>query len=155
MKRLAIAAAGAAVIGLAGCSGGGAPTAAPSSPRAAASAKAGHTTVAVSCSKQYQTWRNGQGKEIISALHSVSMADTAAGAQVLTVALKRAKPVVVRAAHHPVPACADPRGYWTVLWMHVSAAASGTGSASSTRAAMKGVPKIEHQLTAELRHVSG
>ena len=154
MKRLALAAAGAAVIGLAGCSSG-APTAAPSSPRAAASAKAGHTTVAVSCSKQYQTWRNGQGKEIIAALHSVSTAGTAASGQVLTVALKRAKPVVARAAHHPVPACADPRGYWTVLLMHVSAAVSGTGSASSTRAAMKGVPKIERQLTTELRHVSG
>jgi hypothetical protein len=153
MKRLALAAAGAAVIGLAGCSGG-APTAAPSSPRAAASAKAGHTTVAVSCSKQYQTWKNGQGKRIISALHSVSSAETAADGQVLTVALKRAKPVVARAAHHPVPACADPRGYWTVLLMHVTAAVSGTSSASSARAAMKGVPKIERQLITELRHAS-
>lgn len=154
MKRLALAAAGAAVIGLAGCSSG-APTAAPSSPSAAAPAKSAHTTVPVSCSKQYQTWKNGQGKGIISALHSVSSADAAVDGQVLTVALKKAKPVVARAAHHPVPACTDPRGYWTVLMMHVTAAASGTSSASSARAAMKGVPKIERQLTAELRHVSG
>jgi hypothetical protein len=33
----------------------------------------------------------------------------------------------------------------------VTAAAASTGSASSVRAAMNGVPQIEHQLTAELK----
>ena len=68
----------------------------------------------------------------------------------LTAALKKNKLAVARAARHPVPACADPSGYWNVLLMHVTAAAS-TVSASSMRAAMKGVPEIDHQLTAELK----
>ena len=71
--------------------------------------------------------------------------------QVLTATLNKTRPAVSRAARHPVPACADPAGYWDVLLMHVTAAAASTGSASSMRAAMKGVPKIEHQLTAELK----
>ncbi len=35
--------------------------------------------------------------------------------------------------------------------MHVNAAVAGGGSASSVRAAMMNVPKIEHELTAELK----
>jgi hypothetical protein len=70
---------------------------------------------------------------------------------VLTVALKKARPAVARAARYPVPACADPRGYWSVLLMHVNAAMASTGSASSVRAAMKDVPKIENELTAEIQ----
>jgi hypothetical protein len=68
----------------------------------------------------------------------------------LTVALKKARPVMAVAARHPVPACADPRGYWTVLLMHVSAATAGTSSPSSVRAAVKGVPKIERKLMGEV-----
>ena len=71
----------------------------------------------------------------------------------LTTTLKKARPAVVRAARYPVPACADPRGYWNVLLMHVNAAVGSTRSASSARAAMKGVPAIEKQLTAELKAI--
>ena len=105
----------------------------------------------VSCRQQYSTWNHGQGKGLIAALDAVSSAATAGDTTVLTATLKKTRPAVSQAARHPVPACADPRGYWNVLLKHVSAAAAGTGSASSMRAAMKGVPKIEHQLTAELK----
>jgi hypothetical protein len=36
--------------------------------------------------------------------------------------------------------------------MHVNAAAASTGSALGVRAAMKGMPKIEHQLMAKVEH---
>ena len=72
----------------------------------------------------------------------------------LTATLKQAKPDVARAAHHPIPACADPRGYWTVLLMHVNAAVASKGSAASVRAAMQGVPKIEHNLVAEIKNTA-
>ena len=108
----------------------------------------------VSCSQQYNTWKHGQGKGLIAALDAVSSAATAGDTQALTATLKKTRPAVSWAARHPVPACADPRGYWDVLLMHVTAAAANTGSASSMRAAMKGVPKIEHQLTAELKHTA-
>jgi hypothetical protein len=73
----------------------------------------------------------------------------------LTVALKKARPVVAKATHHPIPACADPRGYWDVLLMHVNAAVASRHSLSSVRAAMKGLPKIEHELLAEVKSTSG
>jgi hypothetical protein len=143
MKSLAVAAAGAAVVALAACSQAAAPAAAP----------AGPATVKppVSCGQQYRSWAHGQGKGLMAAFDAVSSAETAGNARLLTVALKKAKPTVARAARHPVPACADPRGYWSVLVMHVNAAAASTKSASSVRAAMKDVPKIAHSLRAEIQ----
>src|SRR5262245_23415302 len=117
MKRLALAAAGAAVVGLTACSHTAAPATHPTV-----------TAAPVSCGEQYRTWAHGHGKGLIAALTSVSSAETGGDTQVLTAALKKAKPTVARAARHPIPACADPRGYWDVLLMHVNAAASSTGS---------------------------
>ena len=145
MKRiiLIVAGAAAAVAGLTACSHSAAPT--------AAAAGSPSVRVPVSCGQQYSTWAHGQGKGAVAALDAVSSAETAGDTTVLTAALKKNSPAISRAARHPVPACADPAGYWGVLMMHVSAAAASTGSASSVRAAVKGVPKIEHQLTAEFK----
>ena len=99
MKRIALAAIGAAIVGLTACSGGGAPAAAP-----------GNAPVPVSCAQQYQTWEHGPGKGLIATVHAVSMASTAGNHQILTAALEKAKPIVARAARYPVPACADPGG---------------------------------------------
>ncbi len=107
----------------------------------------------VSCAQRYQTWEHGQGKGLVAALQEVNAASTAGNAKVLTAALKKAEPDVARAARYPVPACADPRGYWSVLLMHVNAAVGSRGSASSARAALKGVPAIDRELTAELQAV--
>ena len=61
MKRLALAAAGVAVIGLTACSHSAAPGAAPTTHHPA-------TPIApVSCSKQYRTWTNGPGKGVMVA----------------------------------------------------------------------------------------
>jgi hypothetical protein len=154
MKRLALAVAGAALAGLAACSHSAAPTA----------ASARHKTVTpaapVSCGKQYSTWKHGHGKGVMAALSAVSSAEAAGDAEMLTAALKKAKPAIARAARHPIPACADPRGYWDVLLMHVNAAIAstastgGSGSASSLRAAMKDVPKIEHKLATEVKRAA-
>jgi hypothetical protein len=153
MKRLALAAVGAAVVGLTACSGGAAHTTG-SAGRPAASSRP-PTTTAVSCSRQFHTWRDSHGKGLLAAFHAVSMAGRSADAHQLTVALKRAQPAVARATRHPVPACADPRGYWSVLLMHVNAAVTGKASAASARAAMQDVPVIEHRLMVELRRSSG
>lgn len=145
MKRLALAAAGAAVVGLTACSHGGAPTA------AAARHETVTPAVPVNCSQRYDTWKHGHGKDLITALKAVSSAETTGNTHVLKAALKKARPAVAGGTRHPMPACADPRGYWDVLLMHVNAAAAGKASPSSVRAAMKDVPKIERQLTAELK----
>jgi hypothetical protein len=144
MKRLALAAAGAvAVVGLASCSQTAAPTG------ASASHGTVTTAVPVSCSQQYHKWENGQGKGLIAALNAVSSAGTAGDTHVLTAALKQAGPAITRGARHPMPACADPRGYWDVLLMHVNAAIASGGS--NVGAAMTDVPKIEHNLITELK----
>ena len=149
VKRIALAAAGAAVMRLAACSH----SAAPAAP-AAAPASHGSVSVPVSCGQQYRAWEQGPGKGLIAAIHAVSVAGTAGDPQVLTVALTNAGPAVARGARHPVPACADPRGYWNVLLMHVNAAVASKASASNVRAAMQDVPKLESELTAELKVTS-
>ena len=146
MKRITLAAASVAAVGLTACSNAAAPAAAPAS-----HGTTSVTRTPVSCSQQYHTWTHGQGKGLIAALHGVSVAGTAGDSQALTVALKKAGPVVAKATHHPIPACADPRGYWAVLLMHVNAAVASRHSPSSIRAAMKGVPRIEHELTVEVK----
>ena len=151
MKRIILAAAGAAVAGLTACSNAAAP-AAPAMP-AAASASHGSVRVPVSCSQQYNTWEQGQGKGLVAALNAVSSAETVGDTQALMATLDKSKPAIATAARHPMPACADPRGYWDVLLMHVSAAAATKSSASSVQAAMQGVPELEHQLTAELKQL--
>jgi hypothetical protein len=145
MKCLALAAAGAALVGLAACSQNAAPAAAPAAHRA--------VHVPVSCRQQYHTWQNGPGKGLIATLHAVGVAGAAGDTHTLTVALRNARPAVAEATRHPVPACADPRGIWTVLLMHVSAAVVSRHSPPSARAAMKGVLKVERKLAAEVRQM--
>ena len=151
MKRIILAAVGAAVAGLTACSS----AAAPAAPGAASAASASHGSVRVpvSCSQQYNTWEQGQGKGLVAALNAVSSAETVGDTQALMATLDKSKPAIATAARHPMPACADPRGYWDVLLMHVSAAAATKSSASSVQAAMQGVPELEHQLTAELKQL--
>ncbi len=148
MKSLALAAAGAAVIGLTACSHAAAPSAAPTS-----NGK-GAPSAPVSCSQQYRTWKQGDGKGVMGVLDAVTSAATAGDAQVLSARLKQARPAVAKAARHPIPACADPSGYWSVLLMHMNAAVAGKGSASSVRAAMQDVPKIHHKLLAEVQQAA-
>jgi hypothetical protein len=149
MKRLTLAATGAAaLVGLTACSHTTAPSAVHVS-----HVTATHTAVPQTvCIQRYDAWKQGQGKGLVAALNAVSSAQVAGDMNTLTVALKNAEPTVARASRHPIPACADPKGYWNVLLMHVSAA-TGTHSASSVRAAMKGVPEIKRELTAELKRL--
>jgi hypothetical protein len=87
----------------------------------------------------------------MGALEAVTSATVRGNDHALATALDKARPAVARAATRPIPACADPRGYWTVLLMHVNAASGGKSSTSSARAALRDVPKIHHQLLAEVQ----
>jgi len=144
LKRIIAVVAVAAAAGLTACTNTAAPAAAPASPS---------VRVPVSCSQQYNTWEQGQGKGLVAALNAVSSAETVGDTQALMATLDKSKPAIATAARHPMPACADPRGYWDVLLMHVTAAAATKSSASGVQAAMQGVPELEHQLTAELKQL--
>lgn len=147
MKRIAHVAIFGAVVGLAACSS-------PAAPGASPGHNASSPVVPVSCSRQYHAWSHHQGKGLLVALRAVGSAETTGGTHVLMAALRKAKPAVARATRHPIPACADPRGYWAVLLMHVNAAVGSKAAASSVRAAMKDVPQIEDKLAAELKQTA-
>lgn len=166
MNRLVLGAASAAMIGLTACTHAAAPasrqadSAAPhashsstSSTTSAAHAPGTHI-VPISCSQQYHSWMHRDGKGLMGALDAVTSAATARHSRALTKALQHAKPAVAKAARHPIPACADPRGYWTVLLMHVNAATAGNGGVSSVRAAMQDVQKIHQELVTEVKQLA-
>jgi hypothetical protein len=157
VKRIRLAAAvgavGIAALAMTACSNFATPSASPSTPAAS------HGVVAQAaqggCGQQYRSWAQGQGKGLITALDAVGVASTAGAPQILTAELKKARPAVTKAARYPVPGCADPMGYWGVLMMHMSAAEASSSSVASARAAMKGVPKIQRELTAEVHALTG
>ena len=151
MKRIILIVASAAVAaGLTACSGGsGGPS--------AADPAASHKTVVrvpASCGEQYSAWARGHGKGLVATVDAVSSAATAANPHALKSALKKARLATASAARHPMPGCADPRGYWYVLLMHVNAAAAKGTSASGRRAALTGVTHIQHELTTELKQTT-
>ena len=149
MKRIILAAIGAAAaVGLTACGGNAAaPTAVPASHKAV-------VRVPVSCGVQYSAWAHGHGKGLIATVTAVSSAATAGNPHALKGALKKARPSIALAARHPMPGCADPRGYWYALLMHVNAAAAKGSSAVNRRAALQRAPHIQHELTTELKQTT-
>jgi hypothetical protein len=151
LKRIILIVASAAAAGVTACGGNAAfPTAVPSS-------HTGHKSVVrvpASCGEQYSAWAHGHGKGLVTTVATVSSAATAGDPHALRAALKKARPAVALAARHPMPGCADPRGYWYVLLMHVNAAAAKGSTAPSRQAALEDVPHIAHQLTAELKQTT-
>jgi hypothetical protein len=155
LRRIILILASAAAAGLTACSSNAAAPfalAAPASHKAAGpTSHKGTVRVPASCRLQYSAWAHGHGKGLVTTVTAVSSAAAAADPHALEAALKKARPAVALAARHPMPGCADPRGYWNVLLMHVNAAAAKGSSASSRQAAMKDVSHIAHQLTTELK----
>lgn len=150
-KRLALAMTGAAVSMLAACTSASTHAAsARAAPRSPAPAPTVRTAPMVGCVQQYDAWAKGPGKGVLAQLTAVGSAGNDVAARA---ALKKAKPAITKAGHYPVPVCADPKGYWTVLLMHLSAAAASTRS-FQLDASLKGVPKISGELATELKHTA-
>jgi hypothetical protein len=150
MKGIALAAASSAVLALTtGCTHNQAPK--------VTSARSSTTVVIapVSCRQQYSTWAKAGGTAAIHALDAVTSATTDQDRHRLRGALKRAQPILTRAAQHPIPACADARGYWPVLLMHVSAASASTDSSPTVKAALQDVPAIHQHLRDEVKQSVG
>jgi hypothetical protein len=153
MKPLALFAAAGALIALAACSSQAHPTAAP-----AHRVVDNHPAVLVNCPQRYDTWRQGPARKVVGALNAVVSANAAGSMATLKTALNQAAPSVAKAGRYPIPACADPKGYWVSLLMHVNAAVGTKASpsqASSITLAMKGVTKLNRQLQAELKNTAG
>lgn len=161
MKPLAVlaAAAGATAI-LAGCTTTSGTSAAQSGTSASPSstATAHHGVAAIACPKSYGAWKNGPGKEVIAAVNAVVTVSSGGDLQAQEAALRKAAPAVDAAGSHPIPACADPKGYWDALMLHVNAAAESLKSATGTtslKLALKDVPQLERDLKAEVKLTTG
>ena len=111
-----------------------------------------HAVSPAACKQQYETWQHGWGKGLVAAVTVVGSASASGNSAVLAAALKEAKPALSIAARYPMPMCADPKGYWMALLMHVNAAEASTSSATRLAAAVKGIPEIANGLLAELKH---
>lgn len=163
MKSLPLAAAAAgALVALSACSSHSAatPAGAAASPSAAVHSAATPSASAapVNCPQTYAAWRHGHAKKFVSAIDAVDSASRTQDSAELSAALKKARSAVAKAARYPMPACADPRGYWTALLMHVNAAAGSAHSASgraSIAVALKGIATLQHELGAELKRTAG
>ena len=136
----------------------------------AAYALAGHGTGSASaakpltCKQQYDAWKTGparaQGKQLDADLSKVSTAGSAEDITAMTSALKTAGADATTLKQYPMPACADPGGYWNAVLARIRAAGDNAGSASGlsalilAEAPLQEVPGLEAKLTAELKRTT-
>ena len=136
----------------------------------AAYALAGHGTGSASvakpltCKQRYDVWKTGptraQGKQLDADLSKVSAAGNAEDITAMTSALKTAGADATTLEQYPMPACADPGGYWVQMLARIKAAGGNAGSASGlgaillAEAPLKQVPGLEQKLSAELKRAA-
>ena len=159
---LAVPAALAAVMLAAGCATTTAPTTTVRATAGPATAAA-HAAAAPrpSCTQQYTAWQHGParatGKKLGNALTAVQDASGNSDLPALTSALETAGADAAAARPYPMPACADPAGYWGQMLAHIRAAGDNAGTASGLSALilaevpLKAVPGLEAKLGAELK----
>jgi hypothetical protein len=114
-----------------------------------------------SCHQQYKTWQDGParplGKQIVPALKKVDTAATSEDIPELNSALKAAGDIARRLTAYPMPACADPKGYWTKMLRYLQAAgdnastSSGLAGLITAMAPLEKVPAVENKLEAEIK----
>ena len=126
---------------------------------AAATAAATHSAAAApSCEQQYKAWKNG------TKLKAESKALQAAGdtedIPALLSALKAVGKTAARLEAYPVPACADPHGYWNKILARIKAAGDNAGADTGltglllAEAPLKAVQGLEKKLDAELKRTT-
>ena len=136
---------------------------------ATAYALAGHGTGSASaakpltCEQQYHAWKTGPanapGKQLSADLSKASSTGSAKDIPALTSALKASGADATTLKQYPMPACADPGGYYEQMLARIKAAADNAGSASRpgglllAEAPLHQVPGLEQKLSAELKQV--
>jgi hypothetical protein len=149
--RIAVAACVIALPALAGCSALNGSSAAASRP------------TPLTCAQQYQAWRTGPANAPGKKLEADAAALTKAADDipVMTSDLKAVGTDATALGAYPMPACADPAGYWQQYLSAMKAAGDNAGSASGLSALilaevpLKQVPAIQSRLTAELAKTAG
>jgi hypothetical protein len=165
-KVIVAGAALAAGLALTACGSGGGPAAAagPSKrPTASAGSGAGPVASAASpgCLVQYRLWASGPahaaGDSLTAALNNLAAASAASDIATTSASLKRAGTAAKALEHYPIPACADPKGYWHAVLLRIEAAAdsagtsTGPGTLTIAQGVMKQMPTLERKLATELQ----
>lgn len=117
----------------------------------------------LTCAQQYQAWTTGPanapGKKLEA--DASALTKTAGDIPVITSDLKALGADATAMEAYPMPACADPAGYWQEYLSVMKAAGDNAGSASGlgglllAEAALKQAPAIQSKLSAELAKTAG
>jgi hypothetical protein len=112
------------------------------------------------CAQQYAAWKSGVGAGEASAIEADSNALTAAGkasdVKKMDEALATLGTDAATDKSHPMPACADPAGYWPQILSALQAAGDnasvtpGLGGLLTAEAPLKPVTGLESKLHDEL-----
>lgn len=113
----------------------------------------------VSCHQQYQAWKTGPAKAAEKRLAKALDSLQSAGDDLVltTDGLKRAGRIAHQLQAYPMPACADPAGYWKKTLADIRASgdnastSSGLGAVLLAMAPLKKAPALEKKLGAELK----
>jgi hypothetical protein len=110
---------------------------------------------------QYRLWASGPahaaGDSLTAALNGLAAATAASDIATVGAALKRAGTAAKTLEHHPIPSCADPKGYWHAVLLRIEAAAdsagtsNGQGTLTIAQGVMKQMPALERKLATELQ----
>jgi hypothetical protein len=145
----------AAAVSLTACA---AQTTASSAPTSAAPA------TPASCHQQYKAWKTGpakaEAKKLAGALKSVQSAGASDDLVLIESGLKRSGRIAHQLQALPMPACADPKGYWKRSLADIRASGDNAGTASglmgliAAEVPLKKVPPLTTKLGAEIKHTT-
>jgi len=118
-----------------------------------------------SCHQQFVAWQNGPakslGEQIVPALEQVEAAASVDDVPSLTSTLRQAGKLAPQLQAHPMPTCADPKGYWRQILAALTAAGDSASSAHGLTALLAAVTPLEKislvetQLSTELTSTAG
>jgi hypothetical protein len=132
-------------------------------PTATATKLAATTTLA--CKEQYLAWRSGPARnplnQFTAAQNNLAAVGSTKNLQEITAAVENEGQAASKLAAYPVPACADPHGYFAALLAQVRAAASNAATANGLSALVQAieplnqVPALESDFTTEIKQTTG
>jgi hypothetical protein len=147
-----------AVAALAGCGSGAssAPAVTPSS---------NVTAATLACKQLYLGWKNGPAQaaatQFVAAQKALQTVGSTKDLPAIAAAVETEGRAAASLAQDPVPACADPHGYFATLLSRVQAAAASAGTAQGLSALVQAMapltqaPTLEGEFTAELKRTTG
>jgi len=119
----------------------------------------------LSCKQQYASWKNGAvhgaGEKLVRDTAAVRAAGASDDIKTAVSALKALGPDAAALQAYPMPACADPKGYWAAFLADMKAAgdnadsASGLGGLLLAEAPLKKANALSVKLSAELKRTAG